>query len=376
MLVPGRRKSVAWHYPVIVFFGMTAAGGLWFGWNASSKLDATQASVAAQLKTARQSMQQDVSSLKERLAQDEKANAELQGNLTVVTKKLKITQGQLKNAREEAAKLHDETTQKLTTLDASVHSELATKATSDDVKSVDTKVGTVRTDLDSFKEDLKMARSEMGTLIARDHDEIESMRKSGFPWPPPRWTSRITLPDGLVIKGTTDTLGVVFGRVQEALHHGRIAQWSLFVLGDDGFAVVCQMETIDDLGVARPEPQRWSINPVQLTSWSPWVYLQALFLAPPGRYRVIVLTVTPALFGSDKKETTASELGTLLTQGVTDLPPEMKDQIIKAGTRCEALVYEFYKKRQSDDPSFEKQSSVTPVRHLVGAMLWEPTQLQ
>ncbi len=45
-------------------------------------------------------MQQDVSSLKDRLAQDEKANADLQGDLTVVTKKLKITQGQLKNARE------------------------------------------------------------------------------------------------------------------------------------------------------------------------------------------------------------------------------------------------------------------------------------
>jgi len=173
------RESPAWQLPAIIVLGLIAVGGLWFGWNASSKLDATQASVATQLKSTQQSMQQDVSSLKDRLAQDEKANTDLQGDLTVVTKKLKITQGQLKNAREEATKLNDETTQKLTALDTSVHTELATKATSDDVKTVDTKVGTVRTDLDSTKEDLKMARSEMGTLIARNHDEIDQLRRLG-----------------------------------------------------------------------------------------------------------------------------------------------------------------------------------------------------
>jgi type II secretory pathway pseudopilin PulG len=173
------RESPAWHLPAIVVLGLIALGGLWFGWNASAKLDSTQQAVAAQLKSAQQSMQQDVSSVKDRLAQDEKANADLQQDLNVVTKKLKITQGQLKNTREETTKLHDETTQKLTALDTSVHTELATKATSDDVKNVDTKVGGVRTDLDSTREDLKMARSEMGTLIARNHDEIDQLRRLG-----------------------------------------------------------------------------------------------------------------------------------------------------------------------------------------------------
>jgi chromosome segregation ATPase len=135
--------------------------------------------VAAQLKTTQQAVQQDVSSLKDRLAQDEKANTDLQGDLNVVTKKLKITQGQLKTARAEATKLNDETTQKLTALDSSVKGELATKATSDDLKNVDTKVGGVRTDLDTTRDDLKMARSEMGTLIARNHDEIDQLRRLG-----------------------------------------------------------------------------------------------------------------------------------------------------------------------------------------------------
>jgi hypothetical protein len=173
------RESPSWHLPAMIVLGLIAIGGLWFGWNASSKLDATQQSVATQLKSAEQSMQQDVSSVKDRLAQDEKANADLQGDLNVVTKKLKITQGQLKVARAEATKANDATTEKLTALDSSVHSELATKATTDDVKTVDTKVGGVQTDLNSTKEDLKMARSEMGTLIARNHDEIDQLRRLG-----------------------------------------------------------------------------------------------------------------------------------------------------------------------------------------------------
>src|SRR6266446_5461030 len=175
----GRTESPAWTLPAMVVLGLIAIGGLAVGWSASSKLDGTQQAVAAQLKTAEQSMQQDMSSLKDRLAQDEKTNTDLQGDLKVVTGKLKITQGQLKKSREEAAKLNDATTEKLTALDTSVHSELATKATSDDVKTVDTKVVGVKTDLDATREDLKMARSEMGTLIARNHDEIDQLRRLG-----------------------------------------------------------------------------------------------------------------------------------------------------------------------------------------------------
>src|SRR6266566_3589991 len=174
-----RTESAAWTLPAIIVLGLLAIGGLAFGWNASSKLDATQQSVAAQLKTTQQAVQQDVSSLKDRLAQDEKASTDLQGDLRVVTGKLKITQGQLKKAREEAVILDTATTEKLTALDTSVHSELATKATSDDVKTVDTKVVGVKTDLDATREDLKMARSEMGTLIARNHDEIDQLRRLG-----------------------------------------------------------------------------------------------------------------------------------------------------------------------------------------------------
>jgi uncharacterized protein (DUF2141 family) len=173
------KSGASWHLPAIIVLGLIAIGGLAFGWNASSKLDTTQQAMTAQVNSMKTSVEQDMTSLKDRLVQDEKANTDLQGDLKVVTDKLKITQGQLKKARAEAAAAVQDTSQKLTALDTSVHTELATKAANDDLKNVDTKVGGVRTDLDSTREDLKMARSEMGTLIARNHDEIDQLRRLG-----------------------------------------------------------------------------------------------------------------------------------------------------------------------------------------------------
>jgi chromosome segregation ATPase len=173
------RSGGTWQLPAMIVLGLVAIGGLAFGWSASSKLDATQQAVTAQVKTLQQSVDQDITSLKDRLAQSEKTSEELQGDLKVVTGRLKITQSQLKKAREESAKQIDETSQKLTALDTSVHSELATKAGTDDLKVVDTKVGGVRTDLTQTQSDLKMARSELGTLIARNHDQIDALRRLG-----------------------------------------------------------------------------------------------------------------------------------------------------------------------------------------------------
>jgi len=169
----------SWQLPAIAILALVALGGLFFGWSNSAKLDATKQSVADQVKAVQQSVQTDLTTMKDRLATDEKANTDLQGDLKVVTDKLKITQGQLKKARMEATKQNTETSDKLTALDTSVHSELATKASNDDVKTVDTKVTTVSDNLAKTANDLNMARSELGTLIARNHDEIDVLRRMG-----------------------------------------------------------------------------------------------------------------------------------------------------------------------------------------------------
>jgi len=177
--VPENKSGPSWQLPVIVILALVALGALGFAWSNSAKLDATKQAVSDQVKAAQTAVQQDMSTLKDRLATDEKANSDLKGDLKVVTDKLKITQGQLKKAREEAAASNSQTADMVKNLDTSVHTELATKATNDDVKNVDGKVTKVSSDLDKTVNDLNMARSELGTLIARNHDEIDVLRRQG-----------------------------------------------------------------------------------------------------------------------------------------------------------------------------------------------------
>jgi hypothetical protein len=47
------------------------------------------------------------------------------------------------------------------------------------VNKIGTDVNGVKTDLDSTKNNLQMARGEFGTLIARNHDEVEELRRLG-----------------------------------------------------------------------------------------------------------------------------------------------------------------------------------------------------
>ncbi len=173
------KSGSSWQLPAIILLALLAVGGLALAWSNSSKLDATKQAVADQVKAVQTSVQSDMNTLKDRIAVDEKANTDLKGDLKVVTDKLKITQGQLKKARTEAEQLNSDTTSKITALDSSVHQELATKATSDDVKTVDTRVTQVDTNLSKTINDLNMARSELGTLIARNHDEIDVLRRQG-----------------------------------------------------------------------------------------------------------------------------------------------------------------------------------------------------
>jgi hypothetical protein len=173
------KSGASWQLPAIVILALIALGGLAFAWSNSAKLDATKQAVAEQVKSLQTSVQQDMTGMKDRLAAAEKSNTDLQGDLKVVTDKLKITQGQLKKSRLEAEEKNTQTTELVKNLDTSVHTELAAKASSDDVKTVDTKVTKVSTDLDKTVSDLNMARSELGTLIARNHDEIDVLRRQG-----------------------------------------------------------------------------------------------------------------------------------------------------------------------------------------------------
>jgi hypothetical protein len=168
-----------WVAPAIVLLALVSLAGLGLAWYDSSQLQAAQQSFGSELKAAQQNTSQQIAAMEQKQTQSDAANTELQGDLGVVTKRLRITQGDLKKSRDEAAQIRDENAQKLAEMDTSVKTELATKASADDLNATNGNVNGVKTDLEGTKNDLKMARSELGTLIARNHDEVDQLRRMG-----------------------------------------------------------------------------------------------------------------------------------------------------------------------------------------------------
>ena len=121
-----------------------------------------------------------------RLAAIEQQNAEqldaVKTELDSAAKRVGAQSGELKKARTLVTQLQDQQQAQTEQL----RQELAQKADEQQVGALTQDVSTTKTDLSTTQKnistlaaDLGMARSDMGTLIARNHDDIEYLRKLG-----------------------------------------------------------------------------------------------------------------------------------------------------------------------------------------------------
>ncbi len=161
-----------WVGLAVAVLGGVSLIGLGVGWTALSHANSVEQSMQASVKQANDALAQ-------RLAKEDEVNQALQSDLKVVTDKLNLTQGELLAARKQNKKATAAVDQKVDGLATSVKAELATKANAGDVEKLNGDVTGVKSDLDAQKNNLQMARSEMGTLIARNHDEIDQLRRMG-----------------------------------------------------------------------------------------------------------------------------------------------------------------------------------------------------
>ena len=167
-----------WMGLAVVALAVVSLVGLGVGWSASNRSKALEQTIASQNQQFTQFKQGD-DVLGQRLAKAEDSNAQLAGELSVVTDKMKLTQTELGRARTQAKKIRDDENKDIAALQTNVAGQLATKASVDDVNKIGTDVNGVRTDLDATKNNLQMARGEFGTLVAKNHDEIEELRRLG-----------------------------------------------------------------------------------------------------------------------------------------------------------------------------------------------------
>ena len=163
----------------VAIVAIVAVLALGAGYNASSRASNIEQGLSAQLQPEVKSLRETVDMLGKRLKQAEDSNAQAQGELSVVTDRLKLTQSELARARKQGKAYQEEASKHLEEMESSVRTELAAKASADDVKNLSGDVSGVRSDLDSAKQNLQMAKGEFGTLIARNHDEIDQLRRLG-----------------------------------------------------------------------------------------------------------------------------------------------------------------------------------------------------
>ena len=168
----GTTGTPRWVGLAVGLLGALSILGIGVGWSALNQAKGIEQTTQASLQKANDALTQ-------RLAKEDEINQQLQSDLKVVTNKLNLTQADLIAARKQNKNATTAVDQKVDNLATSVKAELATKASSDDVSKLNGDVSGVKSDLDATKNNLQMARSEMGTLIARNHDEIDQLRHMG-----------------------------------------------------------------------------------------------------------------------------------------------------------------------------------------------------
>src|ERR1700704_5231481 len=171
---PATEGTPRWMGLAVVGLAILSLVGVGMAWNATNHANEAQQAFATQSKTIQQTTQSQ-DGITQRIAQAEQTNAQMQGELNLVTDKLKLTQNQLAAARTQVKQTRADYTKKLD----DVQSTLATKASSDDVKALGTDVNGVKTDLDATKGNLQALRGEHGELIARNHEELEQLKRIG-----------------------------------------------------------------------------------------------------------------------------------------------------------------------------------------------------
>jgi hypothetical protein len=177
-----KKETPGWLMATLLLLAIVSVAGFGLAWRDQTRLQQMNDEYAAQFKTAQQEHVQyteSTAALQQELAKANEAATALRSDVDVVTRRLRVTQSELTNARAEAAKAREEASRQLEEMNTAVKSELATKATSEQLTTVSGDVTAVKTDLDTTKNDLRMARSELGTLIARNSGEIDVLRRLG-----------------------------------------------------------------------------------------------------------------------------------------------------------------------------------------------------
>jgi hypothetical protein len=167
-----------------------------------------------------------------------------------------------------------------------------------------------------------------------------------FPWPPPEPSEKMTLPrDRLAVGlGANPSLGALSHKLTAALEGAGYSEYAFF-RAPDGFALVARLERFRPDGTPEADANRF-LDPDAEKPFSLAAYIQHLFFAPEGYYRLIVFVVSDQPVVASAPRPSAAAATAWLRQGANVLPQGYEDMPFTAGHQVSALIYEFRKHGQ------------------------------
>lgn len=191
----------------------------------------------------------------------------------------------------------------------------------------------------------------------------------GFPWPPPEPSTRAIVPFNQLNQFAT--FKDVDWIISTALTRSGYDERSYFAV-PYGFAVVTRLEQINIFG--KPDySNRWAseLSPIQLYDFSLSNYLEALFLAPQGYYRVFVFIITSDIIIQSGTPVSQSDVQGWITEGANKLPVWMETLRFTEDHDCTVYVYEFIQSGIGSEPYQNIPSLTSGQKHLEETGIWQ-----
>jgi len=207
-----------WVGIAVAVLGGVSLIALGTAWNATQQAK----TVEQESKAAQAAVKQSNDVVVQRVAKAEDESRSLRNDLKAVTDKLNVTQSELVSSRRQTKSISSSYDQKLTGLQSSVNSELAKKAGTEEITRLNGDVSGVKSEIEAARKSLEMAKSELGTLIARNHDEVDVLRRMG---------QRDYIEFTIARKGGPQKVGAV--QIELKNTNARKNQFTIVVLADD-----------------------------------------------------------------------------------------------------------------------------------------------
>ena len=207
------------------------------------------------------------------------------------------------------------------------------------------------------------------------------MALPSFPWPPPTASSFVVIPlqpfldvapsstrDAKRVRNNTSArLAEVDSGLRVALGLAGHHEMSYYGV-PNGFALVTRLESIEANGEPKAGEGRWNVEMAPVSAFSIGAYIRALFSAPLGRYRVIVVLITSQRFTADDVTVSKDDASRWLALGGNSLPTDVA-ALQAAGAICTAMIYEFEKGASAAQVEMLRPGKIPAKTHVIATGL-------